>query len=169
MSLIMENPCLYLQEMCRQMEEATGIQVSGSTVYRVLRKNGFTRKKVQTIAKQRSVQYRSIFRARVLQFTPNHFVWVDETGSDARNHIRKYGYAMRGITPVYHRLLARGGRISAITAISSEGLVGVDLTYGTINGDIFADFVRGTLIPEMEPFDGTAKKSIVIMDNCDRG
>ena len=109
----------------------------------------YTRKKVQTIAKQRSVQYRSIFRAHVLQFTPNHFVWVDETGSDARNHIRKYGYAMRDITPVYHRLLARGRRISAITAISSEGLVGVDLTYGTTNGDIFADFVRGTLIPEM--------------------
>ena len=135
--------------MCRQMEEATGIQVSDSTVCRVLRKNEFTRKKVQTIAKQRSVQYRSIFRAHVLQFTPNHFVWVDETGSDARNHIRKYGYAMRGITPVYHRLLARGRRISAITAISSECLVGVDLTYGTTNGDIFADFVRGTLIPEM--------------------
>ena len=73
---------------------------------------------------------------------------------------------MRGITPVYHRILARGRRISAISAISDNGPVGVELTYGTVNGDIFADFVRGTLIPEMEPFNGNPKKSIVIMDNC---
>ena len=70
---------------------------------------------------------------------------------------------MRGITPVYYRILARGRRISAISAISDNG---VELTYGTVHGDIFADFVRGTLIPEMEPFNGNPKKSIVIMDNC---
>ena len=50
-----QNPCLYLHEMCREIEEATGLQVAGSTVCRVLRKNGYT---VQTIAKQRSVEYR---------------------------------------------------------------------------------------------------------------
>ena len=37
---------------------------------------------------------------------------------------------------------------------------------GTVNGDTFADFVCGTLIPEMEPFDGSVKKSVIIMDNC---
>ena len=57
-------------------------------------------------------------------------------------------------------------RISAIAAISTSGYVGVELTYGTVNGDVFTDFVRGTLIPEMEPFDGEIKKSVVIMDNC---
>ena len=40
---------------------------------------------------------------QILQYDPEYFVWVDETGSDAKNHICKFGYALRGQTPVYHR------------------------------------------------------------------
>ena len=64
------------------------------------------------------------------------FMWMDKSGSDARNHIWKFEYALRGITP----------------------------TTSSVCGETFLDFVRGTLIPEMEPFDGTSKKSIAIMD-----
>ena len=56
--------------------------------------------------------------------------------------------------------------MSAIAAISTDGHVGAELTYGTVNGEMFADFIRGTLIPEMEPYDDAIKKSGVIMDNC---
>ena len=54
-ALLMENPCLYLYEICELIEKATNLKVSGSTVCRVLHRNGLTRKKVQTIAKQRSL------------------------------------------------------------------------------------------------------------------
>ena len=60
----------------------------------------------------------------------------------------------------------RGKRVSAIAAISSDGLVAVELTTDSVNAEKFLDFVRGSLIPEMEPFDGSIKKSIVILDNC---
>ena len=52
-----------------------------------------------------------LFRSR------NMFVWVDETGSDKRDNIRKYGYALRGVTPTYKRLLARGQRINALAVL----------------------------------------------------
>lgn len=45
----------------------------------------------------------------------------------------------------------------SITAMSNEGLLGLHLTYGMVNANMFADFVRGTLIPEMESFDGHRK------------
>ena len=67
---------------------------------------------------------------------------------------------------VYTRTLARGKRISAIAAISSEGWLGVELTYNSVDSDKFFDFIWGTLIPNMQPFDGSNTKSIVIMDNC---
>jgi len=67
---------------------------------------------------------------------------------------------------VYHRFLSRGKRISAIAAICTEGLIDVELTTGSVNGDKFFDFVRGSLIPNMHPFNGTAAKSIAILDNC---
>ena len=34
-----------------------------------------------------------------------------------------------------------------------------------MNGETFFDFARGTLIPNMMPFNGSNPKSIVIMDN----
>lgn len=37
---------------------------------------------------------------------------------------------------------------------------------GSVNGDIFLDFLRGTLIPNMQQYDGIASRSIVILDNC---
>ena len=34
------------------------------------------------------------------------------------------------------------------------------------SGSTFYNFVRGSLIPNMNPFDGSSPKSIVVMDNC---
>ncbi len=164
--LISENPCLYLRELRQLIFDATGVRTSGPTVCRVLRRNGFTRKKVQQVAKQRCMEYRALFMARALNFPSYMFVWIDQTGSDARANIRKFGYAVIGETPVYHRFLVRGKRMSAIAAICTEGLVDVELTTGSVDGDKFLDFVRGSLIPSMHPFDGVSSISIAILDNC---
>lgn len=73
------------------------------------------------------------------------------------------GNSFRGLPPVYHRLLIRGKIISAITAICSDGLLGVELTTGSVGGEKFVDFVRGTLIPNMNPFDGISNNSIAVI------
>ena len=56
--------------------------------------------------------------------------------------------------------------MNAIAAIASSGVLTVELTKDTVNGDSFFDFIRGTLIPHMRPFDGISPHSILIMDNC---
>lgn len=104
--------------------------------------------------------------AQALLYNKEMYVWLDETGCDRRNYMRKYGYALKGQVPQCHRLLVRGERISAIAAIATDGLVSLQLTTGTVNSDIFYDFIRGSVIPQMNPFDGCSPKSIVIMDNC---
>lgn len=45
-------------------------------------------------------------------------------------------------------------------------MLGVELSTDSVNGEKFYDFVPGTLISEMLPFDGTSPRSIAIMDNC---
>lgn len=166
LGILMENPSLYLREICPCIFQATGVKVSESTVCRVLHRNKLTRKKIQQVAKQRCTEFRAAFMAQVLQFDRDFFVWIDETGSDARSHIRKFGYSLHGQAPIYHRLLVRGQRVSAIAAISTDGLLDVELTTGSVNADKFEDFVRGSVIPNMHPFDGTSTKSIAILDNC---
>lgn len=143
-ALVMENPCTYMylsEKICDQMKSATGINVSASTICRTLKRQGFTRKKIQVVAKQRSQACRSHFIAQILGFTSDYFVWIDETGCDARNYVRKFGYSLKGLAPVSHRFIYRDKRISALTAISEEGLLAVELKHGTVNSDVFYDFI----------------------------
>ena len=67
---------------------------------------------------------------------------------------------------IYRKLLVRGKRVSAIAGLSTKGLVALELTDGSVDGDTYYDFVRGSLIPEMNPFDGSSPMSVAIMDNC---
>ena len=164
--LIMCKPSMYLHEVCQEVLNAFSCRVSPSTICRLLKKCGMTRKKIKQVALQRCEQLRGSFMAQCLHFKSNMFVWIDETGSDARNHIRKYGYALRGDTPTTHRLLSRGKRINAVAAICSNGLLTVDLTESTMTGERFFDFVRGSLIPNMLPFNGINPQSIAVLDNC---
>ena len=61
---------------------------------------------------------------------------------------------------------SKRSKSSAIAAISTDGFLGADFTVGSVNREKFYDFVCGTLIPEMLPYNGSNSKSIAIMDNC---
>ena len=165
-SLIMESPTLYLHEICKEIQKITGKLVSESTICRQLRNHGFTRKKVRMVALQRSEYLRAMFMAEVLLYRRDQFVWIDESGCDARSYRRKFGYSLRGTRAECDHLLVRGKRISSIAALCSEGVMAVTSTTDTINADIFYDFVQGELIPNMNPFDGSSSKCIAVMDNC---
>ena len=51
--LILENPTLYLDELVQEVSELTSVLVSPATICRLLKRYGFTRKKVRQIAAQR--------------------------------------------------------------------------------------------------------------------
>ena len=44
--ILIENPSLYLKEICQKISATMGVIVSESTVCRLLRRNGLTRKKI---------------------------------------------------------------------------------------------------------------------------
>ena len=49
--------------------------------------------------------------------------------------------------------------MSGIAAIAINGLLALNLTTETVNSDIFYDFIRGSLIPQMRQFDGSNPRS----------
>ena len=51
-------------------------------------------------------------------YDPAMLVWVDETGCDRCNNMRKFEYSVRDIPPRDHRLLARGVRYSGIARLT---------------------------------------------------
>ena len=97
--LIVASPDLHLSELVEKVQEITGITVHVSTICRLLAEHGFTRKKVQHVALQRRMDLRAVFMANVYMFSKEMFVWVDESGSDSKDQLRKYGYycAVKGL------------------------------------------------------------------------
>ena len=75
---------------------------------------------------------RGMYITHIYNFDVNMLVWLDETGTDKRDQLRKYGYALRGDTPHYHRLLSRGQRTNAIACMCIEGIVALELVNGTV-------------------------------------
>ena len=71
------------------------IPVSSSTICCILHRYGLTRKKIQQIALQRSDEFRADFKVEMDFFNIDQLVWLDKTGCDRRDYVRKMGYAMR--------------------------------------------------------------------------
>ena len=76
-----------------------------------------------------------------------------------------HGYAIRGLAPQNKRLLSRGQRVNAIAGMSTDGVVAVEVTKSNVDAEVFFDYARRSLIPNMLPFNGSNPCSIVIMDN----
>ena len=72
---------------------------------------------------------------------PAMLIWLDGSGCDRRNTVRKYGYSIRGIPLCDQRLLIRGTRYSAIPLVSTEGIHDVYIAEGSMNGERFAHFI----------------------------
>ena len=87
-SFILENLPLFLSEMCKAVHEMTGLEVSASTLYRVIHRHGLTRKKYK-YSKQRSDVYCGQFMAEI-QLHWEQFVWIDERGRADKDHIRRF-------------------------------------------------------------------------------
>ena len=93
------------------------------------------------------------------------FVFLDETGTDRRDAIRKYGYGWRGKPIVAHKLLVRGQHLSTIAFMSTAGLLDCVTVTGGVNGNVFYEFVHSKLLYHLS-LNGSNSQSIVIMDNA---
>ena len=109
----------------KKLLEETGTNVEISTICRFIKKSNFTQKKIQLIAKQRSDELRAYYYYDMLVFKghPEMLIFVDETGTDRRNCLRHFGYSLQGQPAISHQLLVQGRRVSAIAAISTNGLL----------------------------------------------
>lgn len=164
--LILANPGIYLYELKGELGKMFGVPVSEATICRTLRYMGCTRQAMHHVAIQQSDICRGRFMAEISMYDPSMLIWLDETGCDGRNTIRKYGYSLRGMPLSDHRLLVRGVRYSAIPIMSMEGIHDVYITEGTVDGVQFSEFVRSSLLPILMPFNSINPRSVVIMDNA---
>lgn len=168
LELVIEKPEMYLREIQQSLIEETGTSVDTSTIWRFLHQSGFTRQKLVITAKQQSdalrVEYLSDMQ--VYKGHPEMLVFVDETGADRRDCMRKFGYGMRGIPVRTQKLLWRGQRVSALTAMSTTGILDCYTTTGSVTSEKFEEFISESLVGVLQPFDGISPNSVVVLDNA---
>jgi len=165
LELVIENPGIYLSELKVELM-ARGTTADVSTICRFLKSSGFTRKNMRDVAIQCSEELRARYSSEVALYDFNMLVFIDETGSSRRDAMRKFGYSLRGQRCVKKRLLVRGERVSAIAALSSSGILDVKFVFGSVDGEMFSQFIELNLLPHLLPFNGINPNSIVVMDNA---
>lgn len=164
--VVFDKPGIYLEEIQRSMQDLVGVRVSIGQICTEVKEMGLTRQKLHFIVSRRSEEKRAEFMNEVQCIPASMLVFVDETGSDQREQHRLHGYGLRGITPMNIKFEGRGRRVSAIAAMTTDGIEDVYLVEGSVSGDIFCEYVRNSLLPVLQPFNGSNNKLNVIIDNA---
>ena len=131
-----------------------------------LHKAGFTRQRLKLYALQQDEGLRRKFALDVSIFNAEMLVFLDESGCDNRDSLRKMGYSLRGKPARKQKLFVRGEHVSVLCTMSVEGILSCNLVRGGVNGEKFIDFIEKCVLPTLMPFNGINPRSIVIMDNC---
>ena len=147
-----DNPFLYLHELQHLVHLSSGTIFSLATVHNFLHKQRFSRHKLSVRALQRKEWQRSLFLSEIALLDPDMFIFVDESGTDKLLSLRRYGYSLQGTHAVTEKRLVRGKRFSSIAAICIDGVIDVDITSESVNGDKFCHFIERCLQPQLLPF-----------------
>lgn len=163
--LILAHPWIYLRELQQLLYHSTSCWVDASTICRTVHRLGMTRQHIMHVSLLRSEVKQAEFWAEISAFEPSMMLWVDETGCDRRNSLRKYGYGIRGQPPQEHTLILRGKRYSAIGILSTEGVEDVYITDWYCEWWQILRICTAKFAATSNPFNGQNPNSIVILDN----
>ena len=103
--LAMERPGIKLQEIQEELLNLLLVNIHISNICRSLHQSGFTRQKLRIAAMQRDEFLRQQYISEVSIYSSEMLIFLDETGADRKNALRRYGYSMRGNPIVSHQLL----------------------------------------------------------------
>jgi len=77
---VLEHPEKTLSEVAHDVYSQTGSELALASIFYYLRRNRFSRKKLNKIALQRSEEARVVFRANICTLNSEMFVFRDESG-----------------------------------------------------------------------------------------
>lgn len=146
--IVADSPSSTLNEHHAAWETATGEKVHVSTICRVLRNYGFTRKRLRHLALQRDQVAANKWWVDFTRYDMGKVIFLDETSKDNRAVRRSFGYALRGRTPSAASAFENihGTRISALCAFTLNGFEDWRLTDGTFDTERFEAAIQELLI-----------------------
>ena len=125
--LVLGRPGIYLREIVSEVSTVLGLDITDSAVCKFLKKVGFTHQKLAMYALQRDDTLREQFVSDVSIYPRETLLFVDETGANWKDAVRKYGYIASEESQLIkaQKLLVHGEHISCIVAMSMQGIVAI--------------------------------------------
>ncbi|OJT10703.1 hypothetical protein TRAPUB_12796 [Trametes pubescens] len=161
---IERQPDLTLEELQTYLLEVCNVKASTMTIWRTLKRRGFSRKMVTRPAVERNERDRMAYKMLIGEhFQPHHLVFADETHFNRITLRRRFGWAPLGHRARRRDFFVRGKRYSILPAISLDGVIHLTVQDHSYTGEEFADFVQGVL-GQMQPW--PLPNSVLVMDNA---
>jgi len=146
-SLIRVQPSIYLDEIQQELQSACGVFVSLATISRTLARMQISKKSLSRRAAERNEELRTLWELELTQFDdPGLFVFIDESAVDNRTVQRSQGWSAIGGRPVSRCTFLRGKRYSILPALSSDGIVALEIVDGSVNKERFLQFLHDQVV-----------------------
>ena len=146
LQLVYHRPNWFLDELQELVESNRFISVHFSTIHRELQRAGVSLKKLRKIAKERDEDLRADFMRRVAQYAPEEMIWIDETSKDERTLIRRNGRAKKSHRANMKGVFVRGRRLTAVAALSMDGIVAGHVVEGSLRRADFLLFLEDAVV-----------------------
>lgn len=165
LTLIDENPTLYLDETRASIYRRTGKWVSLQTIASDLKSRlSLSLKKTRTVHPNQSADLRARYLHAVGGLRPEMMVFLDECAIQERSLRRVNGWARVGYRTKRMPWSRGGKRYSLLPAIFKGGILALACQEGSFHRKEFVSFLKHKLFPVMNPY--PQANSVLIMDNA---
>ena len=108
---------------------------------------GLTRKAVSRRASERNDSVQVLWELQMAQYTnPDMFVFLDESAVNGLTGLRANGWSPSNIPAVERSTFFRGVRHSIFPALTSQGIIALEIFEGSVNKDRFVRFLRENIV-----------------------
>jgi len=146
-SILDANPVLYLDEIQQRLNAARQKDLTIATISRLLSQYSLTRKHIQKAASERNEELRTLWEAEMAEYTdPDVFVALDESAVDNHTIQRQYGRSLSGTPCVRRATFLRGTRYSILPALTTEGIIALDIFEGSVTKEYFLGFIKEQVV-----------------------
>jgi transposase len=162
---LLQESWMYHDEIAWWVWEEREKKVSAASICRLLKNEGWTRKKLRRIARNRSEELRQSYREEMLRFEAEDLVFLDESIFNEQTGWRSKAYAPIGHEARYIGSASRGRTCSILGAVTTDGFLPcIGYRDGYFNTQEFLEWIVDYLLPALTEKD-PGKSFVIVLDN----
>ena len=108
---------------------------------------GLTQKALSRVVDERNEDVQLLWELNMAQYTdPEMFVFLDESAVDGHAARQASGWSASGTPAVKRSMFTRGVRYSILPALTSQGVLALDIFEGSVNKERFIRFLHENIV-----------------------